>query len=167
MFLEIKLLIFINHHQQSFYAWKKSENGLRIVTGICYILILMSSGVVAKFIDPWLGDKVNSGIGLSYRSASHVAWRTGSTALCRSWLYTPVRDLSIRLTSPCLYLHRCPLAVISLLFNWIDQTPHYPEPPPPTPSIPSPPPPFPNFFQYMGMVVRLGYHNVGITRDYI
>ncbi len=27
---------------------------------------------VAEYIDPWLGDKVNSGIGLSYRSASHV-----------------------------------------------------------------------------------------------
>ncbi len=25
---------------------------------------------VAEFIDPWLGDKVNSGIGLSYRTAS-------------------------------------------------------------------------------------------------
>ncbi len=30
---------------------------------------------VAAFIDPWLGDKVNSGIGLSYRPASHVALR--------------------------------------------------------------------------------------------
>jgi hypothetical protein len=28
---------------------------------------------VAEFKDPWLGDKVNSGIGLSYRPASHVA----------------------------------------------------------------------------------------------
>ncbi len=24
---------------------------------------------VAEFIDPWLGDKVNSGLGLSYRNA--------------------------------------------------------------------------------------------------
>jgi hypothetical protein len=43
---------------------------------------------VAEFIDPWLRDKVNSGIGLSYRPASHVAW---------SWLHPPVRDLWIRL----------------------------------------------------------------------
>ncbi len=42
-----------------------------------------------KFIDPWLWDKVNSGIGLSYRPASHEAWRTGTTTLCRSWLYLP------------------------------------------------------------------------------
>ncbi len=27
---------------------------------------------VAEFIDPWLGDKVNSGIGLSYRPANHA-----------------------------------------------------------------------------------------------
>ncbi len=26
-----------------------------------------------------MGDKVNSGIGLSYRPASHVAWRAGTT----------------------------------------------------------------------------------------
>ncbi len=29
---------------------------------------------VAEFIDPWLGEKVNSGIGLPHRPASHVAW---------------------------------------------------------------------------------------------
>ncbi len=33
---------------------------------------------VAEFIDLWLGDKVNFGIGLSYRPASHVAWRAGT-----------------------------------------------------------------------------------------
>jgi hypothetical protein len=43
---------------------------------------------VAEFIDPWLGDKVNSGIGLSYRPSSHDFI---------SWLYPPVRDLWIRL----------------------------------------------------------------------
>jgi hypothetical protein len=30
------------------------------------------STTVAEFIDPWLRDKVNSGIGLSYRPANHV-----------------------------------------------------------------------------------------------
>jgi len=47
----------------------------------------------AEFIDPWLVDKVNSGISLSYRPASHVTWRAGTTTLCRIWLYPPVRDL--------------------------------------------------------------------------
>ncbi len=37
-----------------------------------------------------LGDKANSDIGLSYRPASHVAWRAGTTTLCRSWLYPPL-----------------------------------------------------------------------------
>ncbi len=34
--------------------------------------------------------------GLSYRPANHVACRAGTTTLCRSWLYPPVRDLWIR-----------------------------------------------------------------------
>jgi hypothetical protein len=39
---------------------------------------------VAEFIDPWLRDKINSGIGLLYRLASHVAWRVGTKTLCLS-----------------------------------------------------------------------------------
>ncbi len=35
---------------------------------------------VAKFIDPWLGDKVSSGIGFSwYRHARLHGWRAGTT----------------------------------------------------------------------------------------
>ncbi len=45
----------------------------------------------------WLGDKVNSGIGLSYRQDRLHGWRVGTTTLCRSWLHPPVRDLWIRL----------------------------------------------------------------------
>ncbi len=52
---------------------------------------------VAEFINPWLGDKVNSGIGLSYRYDRLHSWRACTTTLCRSWLYLPVRDLWIRL----------------------------------------------------------------------
>ncbi len=38
------------------------------------------------------GDKVNSGIGLSYRPAVPcIAWRASTTTQCRSWLYPPVR----------------------------------------------------------------------------
>ncbi len=55
---------------------------------------------VAKIIDFWLGDKVNSGIGLLYRPNSHVACGAGTTTLCRSWLYPPVRDLWIQLQVP-------------------------------------------------------------------
>jgi len=39
---------------------------------------------VAEFIVPDWGDKVNSGIGLSYQPASHVAWQAGMSTLCRS-----------------------------------------------------------------------------------
>ncbi len=52
---------------------------------------------VAEFVDPWRGDKVNSGIGMSYGQLAHVAWRAGTTTLCRSWPYLPSQDLWIRL----------------------------------------------------------------------
>ncbi len=45
----------------------------------------------AEFIDPWLGDKVNSGIGLSYQHSRLHGWRAGTTTL-----YPPVKDLWIR-----------------------------------------------------------------------
>ncbi len=51
---------------------------------------------VVEFIDPWLGDKVNPGLGLSYRHARLHGWRAGRSTLCRSWLYPPVRVLWIR-----------------------------------------------------------------------
>jgi hypothetical protein len=64
---------------------------------------------VAKFRDPWLGDKVDSGIGLSYRAGppTHVAWRTGMKTLCRSWLYPhppspPPQSGSVNSASVCL-----------------------------------------------------------------
>ncbi len=43
---------------------------------------------VADFIDPWMGDKVTSGIGLLDRHTP-VRRRAGTTTLCRSWLYSP------------------------------------------------------------------------------
>ncbi len=52
---------------------------------------------VAEFIDSWLGDKVNSGIVLSYRhDRRHGCWAS-TTTLCPSRLYPPVMDLRIRL----------------------------------------------------------------------
>jgi hypothetical protein len=43
----------------------------------------------AKFLVPDWGDKVDSGIGLSYRPArlEYVAWRSGTKIFCRSQLY--------------------------------------------------------------------------------
>ncbi len=47
---------------------------------------------------PWIGDKVNSDIGMSCRPAiAYIAWRAGTTTLCWSWPYQPVGDLWIRL----------------------------------------------------------------------
>ncbi len=39
---------------------------------------------VAKFMDPDYGNKVNSGIGLSYRPPDYMGWRAGTTTQCRS-----------------------------------------------------------------------------------
>jgi hypothetical protein len=50
---------------------------------------LRVNNTVAEFIDPWLGDKVKSGIGLSCWPASHVAWRAGTTTPCQSWTLSP------------------------------------------------------------------------------
>ncbi len=69
------------------------------------ILVLLSASdcniaavpPVAEFIDPDWGQKVNSGIGMSFRPARlHGLTRAGTTTLCRSWLYPPVMDPWIR-----------------------------------------------------------------------
>ncbi len=60
---------------------------------------IVTTRSVAELIDP-LGEKVDSGIGLSYRPASpctHVAWWADTTISCRSWLYHPSKGLWIRL----------------------------------------------------------------------
>ncbi len=53
-------------------------------------------GTVAESIEPTLGDKVNSDIGLSYRPASpcSLAGRYDNP-ICQSWLYLPSQDLWI------------------------------------------------------------------------
>jgi hypothetical protein len=61
------------------------------------------AAAVPEFIDPWLGDKVNSGIGLSHQHARLHDWRAGTKTICRSWLYPPVRDLWIWLQG-CKYI---------------------------------------------------------------
>ena len=44
----------------------------------------LSNRPVAEFIDPGLGDKDNSGIGLSFRHARLHGWRAGTTIICRT-----------------------------------------------------------------------------------
>jgi hypothetical protein len=50
-----------------------------------------------QILSPLLGDKVDSGIGLSYRPARlHTIYlRSGSTILCQSRLYLPVRTKNL------------------------------------------------------------------------
>ncbi len=81
----------------------------------CMALSTFSPAKLAEFIDPWLGDKV---IELSYRHSRLHGWRVGTTTLCRSWLYPPVRDLWIQLL---LFSHIAPLSfslsIIDMLFS--------------------------------------------------
>jgi hypothetical protein len=59
--------------------------------------LIVDSTVHSPIAESWLVDKVNSGIGLSYRQARLHGWWASTTTLCWSWLYPPVRDLWIRL----------------------------------------------------------------------
>ncbi len=69
------------------------------------LVLQLEEYAVTKFIVPDWGDKVDSGMGLSYRPARlhrlagrydnpmpYVAWRAGTTTLCRSQLYPLGRD---------------------------------------------------------------------------
>jgi hypothetical protein len=47
---------------------------------------------VAEFIVPDWGDKVNSGIRLSYRPASQVAWRAGLSTQSGVDFFPPIRN---------------------------------------------------------------------------
>jgi hypothetical protein len=71
------------------FIWRFWREGIKLTPA------LGNCRTVAEFIDLWLGVKVNSGIGLSYRHARLHGWRAGTTTLCRSWLYPPVRYLWI------------------------------------------------------------------------
>jgi hypothetical protein len=46
----------------------------------------------AQLIVPDWGDKVDYGIGLSYRHVGYIGWRAGTTTQCYSRLYPPARD---------------------------------------------------------------------------
>ncbi len=48
-----------------------------------------SCGSVAEFIDPWLGNKVNNVIGLSYRHARLHGWPSGTTTVLPGMTLSP------------------------------------------------------------------------------
>jgi hypothetical protein len=51
---------------------------------------------VVKFLVPGWGDKVDSGIGLSYRpTIGYIGRQAGATTLCRSQLYPPFRNYEL------------------------------------------------------------------------
>ncbi len=65
------------------------------VRGLCSetVRLWRVQNAVAKFIVPGWGEKVDYGIGLSYRPARlHIDWQAGTTTLCRSQLYPPFRE---------------------------------------------------------------------------
>jgi hypothetical protein len=53
--------------------------------------------ISSQIHSPWLGDKVTSGIGLSYWQARLRGWRAGTTTQSGVDFIPPVRDLWIRL----------------------------------------------------------------------
>ncbi len=62
------------------------------------------SSPAAKFIVPDGGNKVNSGVGLSYWPTRLHGWRAGTTTPWRSQLYRPVRDYEFGYWSVCILL---------------------------------------------------------------
>ncbi len=66
------------------------------LAAICFTYFYCLQICCGQINSPWLGDKVDYGIGLSNRPDSLcVAWRTGTTTLCHSRLYTPSQGLWI------------------------------------------------------------------------
>ncbi len=107
-----------NHGPTTVSHWSHVSRKISVCTVICLNTENSRScalpNPVAEFIDPWLGDKVNSGMGLSYRHSKLHGWWAGTRNLCRSWLYSPVTDLWIRLqpfsesfTPPLLFSSQC------------------------------------------------------------
>ncbi len=72
--------------------WKTRDIGLPSYSKICTLCgrpkqscLCWSNYTVAKFINPWLGDKVNSGIGLSYQPA-----RSPCSLAVRCWNFRTI-----------------------------------------------------------------------------
>jgi hypothetical protein len=63
----------------------------------CRLILGPVPSLCSQIYSPWMGDIVDSGTGLSYRPASlfSLAWRAGTTTICRSQLYSPNQGLWI------------------------------------------------------------------------
>ncbi len=86
----------IGSHKPCF-LWIRPQYSALIIRSLqstCTIDKDLSNGPVAEFTDQWQGDKVNSGKGC--RTGPTIAWRAGTTTLCRSWHF-PSQDLWNRL----------------------------------------------------------------------
>jgi hypothetical protein len=86
-----------------FYSWKNNQHFLcqklqytRIYPQASMKGVQALGASSSRILRSLTGDEVYSGVGLSYRHARLHSWRVGTTTLCRSWLYPPVRDLWIR-----------------------------------------------------------------------
>jgi hypothetical protein len=69
------------------------ETKFLIGDSLNFVRIFFARGSVAKFFVPDWGDKVDSGIGLSYRAARLHRLAGGTTTLCWSQLYPPIQGL--------------------------------------------------------------------------
>ncbi len=103
MFFLLLLLMVVSHSE-----WQAAVDILWLQLFIFFNLLLwvevagseshcprhQSLGWISRQIhSPWLGDKVDSSIGLSYSLPAYVAWRVGTTTRCGvSTLCPPVRD---------------------------------------------------------------------------
>jgi hypothetical protein len=84
------------------FIFKTSEKSLLFSHGLFTLLRIQllqydNDSPVAAFIVPDRGDKVGSGIGLSYRQ--YKGWQAVMTTLCRSQLYPPFRDYAFGYSS--------------------------------------------------------------------
>jgi hypothetical protein len=88
--------IFTSH----FTGWQLCVETLQY--SIDCVVYTVQYRAVEEFIDPWQGDKANSGTGLSYRHSRLHGWRAGTTALCRSRLYpqSGIYDFGYRVHPP-------------------------------------------------------------------
>ncbi len=69
-------------------------DGSLVVTALQLMLRAMETDrkiqICSQILSPWLGDKVDYGIGMSYTGPpAYVAWRAGTTTLCHKSTLSP------------------------------------------------------------------------------
>jgi hypothetical protein len=94
-FLYCKLLVNfcdIKTRRGQKYLIRDERMCCNVVCDMKSICFFQLADTVVEFMgDPWLENKINSGIGLSYRPASPCSLAGRYDNLCRSWLIPPVR----------------------------------------------------------------------------